>query len=90
VVFRANQRAARYVSSNKMFGIANPRVPPIRRRRRPLVRPARGRHVQAACSKDQVQVWFTRLAEESERGSSITLGHAAGLFGPDDDDLWAA
>ena len=36
-----------------------------------------------------MQVLFTRLADESERGSALAPS-PGGLFVPDDDDPWAA
>lgn len=85
-MFRRNMRTARLVSFNEMLSSANPRVPPTRRRRHHVLRPARDWYVRTATSEDQMQDWFTRLAEECERGTSLTRSHAAGLFDPEDDD----
>jgi hypothetical protein len=35
-----------------------------------------------------MQALFISLAEQFERGPALARGHAAGLFGPDDDDPW--
>lgn len=58
--------------------------------RREIVRLAHGRRVRTGASERQMRVLFTRLAEESERGSELILLHAAGVFGADDEDPWVA
>lgn len=70
-----------------MPGIPNPRVRPARRCfvPRPLgVRP------RAVPPEDDMQKLLTALAEQFERGAALARDHAAGVFGPDDDDPWAA
>lgn len=73
-----------------MIGSPQRRITVLDRRRTHTVRLAQGRRLGVGASECEMRVLFTRLAEESERGSELALIHAAGVFGPDDDDPWVA
>ncbi len=62
------------------------RVRPARRSFAP--RPA-GVRPSAAPPEHDMQKVLTALAEQFERGATLARDHAAGVFGPDDDDPWA-
>jgi hypothetical protein len=67
-----------------MPGFPNPRVRPVWRHvhrlpeRRPSIVPP----------EDDMQALFNTLAEQLERGAALAREHAAGVFGPDDEDSW--
>ncbi len=71
---------------DEMPGIPNPRVRSAWRHfvRRPSEHPPR-----VAPPEDDMQALLTSLAEQFERGAALERDHAAGVFGPDDDDPWA-
>lgn len=83
--FSTEQNAAIVRLRDKMPGFPNPRVRPARRH---FVRhqPERRRCI---LPEDEVEKLLTTLADQFERGTALARNHAAGVFGPDDDDPWA-
>lgn len=69
-----------------MPGFPN-RVRPARRSFVP--RPA-GVRPRTVPPEDDMQKLLTALADQFERGATLARDRAAGIFGPDDDDPWAA
>lgn len=67
-----------------MPGFPNAHFRPARRqfvRRQPERRPC-------ILPEDEIEKLLTTLAEQFERGAALARNHAAGVFGPDDDDPW--
>lgn len=71
-----------------MIGSPHRRITLLHRRQ--AVRLAHGRQVRTDASEYEMRVLFARLAEDCERGSELTLLHAAGVFGADDEDPWVS
>ncbi len=70
-----------------MPGFPNPRA---RQAWRHFARRAPERRLRVVKAEDDMQKLLTALADQLELGAALARDHAAGVFGPDDDDPWAA